>query len=96
LFVVKKFSVGPIAGVNSPCYEIIVVKEMFTKTGDLRGWAVMVKTNDDSDSGKGWFWYQVTSVTDPSKIAAIGNGVPGFVGCHTAGNDMALSSFPLK
>jgi hypothetical protein len=73
-----------------------VVKEMFTKAGDLQGWAVMIKTNDDSNSGKGWFWYEVTSATDPSKIAAIGNGVPGCMGCHAAGRDMVLTSFPLK
>jgi hypothetical protein len=73
-----------------------VVKEMFTKSGNLQGWAVMVKTHDDADAGKGWFWYEVTSATNPSKIAAIGNGVPGCVGCHTAGKDMILTAFPLK
>ncbi len=73
-----------------------VVKEMFTQAGDLQGWAVMVKTHDDTKSGKGWFWYEVTSAADPSKIAAIGNGVPGCRGCHSAGRDMVLTSFPLK
>jgi len=73
------------------------VKEMYTADGQLQGWAVMTKTGDDSDQGRGWFWYEVTSTTDPSSLQAIGNGVPGCVGCHSrASTDLNRSGYPLK
>ena len=73
------------------------VKEMFSKDGVLEGWAVMVKTQSRTDEGRGWFWYEVTSATDASSLAAMGNGVPGCVGCHSFGDqDLILSGFPLK
>ena len=73
------------------------VKEMYDADGKLSGWAVMVKTQPTSDNGNGWFWYEVTSVTDADALAANGNGVPGCVACHmSGGNDMILTAFPLK
>ncbi len=72
------------------------IKEMYTKDNQLTGWAVMVKTSDKTDDGKGWFWYEVTSTTDPSKVPASGNGVPGCVRCHAPGKDMVLTNFPLN
>jgi hypothetical protein len=73
------------------------VKEMFTKEGDLEGWAVMAKTQDRTDDGRGWFWYEVTSPTESSAIAAMGNGVPGCVSCHSVlDQDLILSGYPLK
>ena len=73
-----------------------IVKEMFSEEGELSGWAVSVKTQDQSDRGKGWFWYEVTSTTDPTQIVAAGNGVRGCYGCHDNGHDMVLSEFPLR
>lgn len=73
-----------------------IVKEMFSEAGVLSGWAVMVKTQAATESGKGWFWYEVTSASDASKIAAIGNGVSGCAKCHSNGTDMVLSQFPLR
>ncbi|MFT6832887.1 MAG: hypothetical protein ACJAZN_003065 [Planctomycetota bacterium] len=73
------------------------VKEMFSKGGDLAGWAVMVKTQASSDEGRGWLWYEVTSSTDSTAIAAIGNGVPGCVSCHSfRDQDLILSGYPLR
>ena len=72
-----------------------VVKEMFSADGELEGWAAMVKTEDDSKGGQGWFWYEVTSTTDPEPFA-IGNGIPLCFGCHGSGQDYVLSSYPLK
>ena len=72
-----------------------MVKEMYDAERTLLGWAVMVKTAADSDGGKGWFWYEVTSTTDGSKPVAAGNGVPLCFGCHTAGEDYVLTAFPL-
>ena len=73
-----------------------IVKEMFDKNEKLAGWAVMMKTQDKSNDGTGWFWYEVTSVDDKNAIAAIGNGVKGCTSCHTIGNDMVRTVFPLK
>jgi hypothetical protein len=74
-----------------------IVKEMFSKDGKvLEGWAVSIKTQKDSDGGKGWFWYEATSTKDSSALVANGNGVPMCFGCHSAGNDFVLAGFPLK
>ena len=73
-----------------------IVKEMYNADGDLQGWAVMVKTQDDSAGGKGWFWYEVTSTTSGSNPVAAGNGVQLCQGCHFIGNDYVLTDFPLQ
>lgn len=74
-----------------------IVKEMYSAEGELSGWAVMAKTQDTSENGEGWFWYEVTSPKDPNEIAAMGNGVIGCTSCHTIGNqDMVRTSFPFK
>ena len=53
------------------------VKEMYLPGGsELEGWAVMVKTQDNSAGGKGWYWYEVTSTESGSEPVASGNGVP--------------------
>jgi cytochrome c553 len=73
------------------------VKEMHDADGNLQGWAVMTKTGEDSDQGRGWFWYEVTSTTDSSALQAIGNGIPGCVSCHSRGSqDLTVSGYPLK
>jgi cytochrome c553 len=72
------------------------IKEMFDKDNKLQGWAVMLKTAADSDRGKGWFWYEVTSTTDGSKPVRIGNGVTLCAGCHASGKDYVLTDYPLK
>ena len=73
-----------------------MVKEMFTKTGEASGWAVMVKTQEDSDAGKGWFWYELADLDTQAKIVAHGNGVIGCYQCHSVGKDTVRSIFPLK
>ena len=72
------------------------VKEMYNADGNLQGWAVMLKTQADSDGGKGWFWYEVTSTTDGSSPVGIGNGIPLCFGCHAIGKDYVLTRYPLK
>jgi hypothetical protein len=72
-----------------------IVKEMYDDSGKLQGWAVMVKTSDDSAGGKGWFWYEVTSTIDGSNPVASGNGVPLCFGCHSTGRDFVLTKYPL-
>ena len=72
------------------------VKEMYSKTtGKLEGWSVAVKTEENSDGGKGWFWVEFTSPTDASKVALPpGNGVALCSGCHQTGRDFVLSPLP--
>lgn len=71
-----------------------VVKEMFSASNEPAGWAVMVKTRRASDEGRGWFWYEATSATDGTAMAARGNGVTGCLGCHARGADFVLSPLP--
>ncbi len=72
------------------------IKEMFGEDGALQGWAVAIKTAAQSDGGNGWYWYEVTSTTDPSRPVAAGTGVTLCSGCHAAGRDYVLSEHPLK
>ena len=73
-----------------------IVKEMYSKTGKLEGFAVSVKTQENSDGGNGWFWYEATSMTDSNALVANGNGVALCYGCHSSGRDFVLTRFPLK
>ncbi|MEW7290185.1 cytochrome P460 family protein [Aquimarina sp. 2304DJ70-9] len=76
----------------------VIVKEMFDAKGVLSGWAVMAKTQEGTEDGKGWFWYEVTSTKDPNAIAAMGNGVVGCISCHNIGGnkDMVRTAFPFQ
>jgi len=72
-----------------------LVKEMYKKDGiTLDGWAVMTKTQEDSDKGKGWFWSEILLTDAEPKIVAAGNGVRLCVGCHKRGKDYVLSKLP--
>ena len=62
------------------------VKELY-KEGRMYGWAAMVKTQEDSDNGQGWYWYEVISTTDPTQIVKEGNGDAFCSGCHAPGRD---------
>lgn len=73
-----------------------IIKEMFNDEDELQGWAVMVKTQDDSDGGKGWFWYEVTSTESGLNPVAAGNGVQLCQGCHFIGKDFVLTTYPLQ
>lgn len=73
-----------------------VVKEFYDDNDELMGWAVAVKTDDDSQSGQGWFWYEVLSTTDGSNPVAAANGVAACWGCHLSGSDFVLSAYPAK
>ena len=73
-----------------------VVKEMYMEDGTLEGWAVMVKTQDDSDGGQGWFWYEATSTEPGAEPFMSGNGIPLCFGCHSTGSDYVLTKWPLR
>ncbi len=55
-----------------------------------------MKTAAASDDGKGWYWYEVKSTTDNRRPVAAANGVTLCSGCHTAGRDFVLSTYPLE
>jgi hypothetical protein len=56
---------------------------------------VMVKTSNDSDGGRGWFWHEVVGASDAKPVAS-GNGVQLCSGCHGLGNDYVLTAHPLQ
>ena len=68
------------------------VKELY-RDGQPFGWAVMVKVKGQSDGGRGWYWYEVLSTSDSSKVVAAGTGVQFCAGCHTLGRDYVRTSF---
>jgi hypothetical protein len=72
------------------------VKELFDGSGNISGWAVSIKTQDDSAAGQGWYWYEMLGTNADSRVVADGNGVPLCFGCHTPGKDFVLIPHPLK
>jgi hypothetical protein len=71
------------------------VKELYTAGGTLIGWAVSVKTAEESDEGRGWYWYEVFSTTQNRPIAN-GKGVALCTGCHAGGRDFVTVPYPLQ
>lgn len=72
------------------------VKELFAPDrSTLTGWAVEVKLQDDSDGGRGWYWYEVFSTTDGSRPIE-GVGSAACTGCHAQGRDYVRIPFPLQ
>jgi hypothetical protein len=72
------------------------VKELYGGNNKLTGWSVSVKTQEESDEGNGWYWYEVFSTTDGSRPLAGGNGVALCTGCHSSGRDFVRIAYPLK
>ena len=70
------------------------VKEFYGDDGEVSGWAVAVKTQEDSGQGQNWFWYEVLSTTDGSEPVAADLGVALCWGCHATGRDFVLSKYP--
>ncbi len=74
------------------------VKELYNNSGEINGWAVSVKTQADSASGDGWYWYERVG----NSVFADGNGVGLCANCHgttTSGftsKDYILAPFPLQ
>jgi cytochrome c553 len=91
-FVSDKLAESVKAGNSEHPIGSYAIKEQY-KDGKQFGWAVMLKTADETDGGNGWFWYEATDRTDIASKAALGNGVRGCVSCHTIGNDMVRATF---
>jgi hypothetical protein len=71
------------------------VKELLDAAGKLSGWAVAVKTAEQGDGAKGWFWYEIFGTSPGSSVLANGQAVPLCVSCHAKGRDAILSEHPL-
>lgn len=74
-----------------------IVKEQYGPDNDeLTGWSVMVKTQDTSDGGQGWFWYEV--IEENGEITKLpvepGNGQAACSSCHTVGKDFVRGAPP--
>jgi hypothetical protein len=66
------------------------VKELFSDTDDRAdGWAVSLKLDDESDSGRNWYWYEYLDGT----THVDGAGAGSCTGCHADGDDYYLSEF---
>jgi hypothetical protein len=70
------------------------VKE-FLQGDALTGWAMYIKTQETSDGGKGWYWYEVFDVT-PGASAIGGQGSSTCTGCHSSGKDFVRVPYPLE
>jgi len=68
------------------------VKELYSDGEEVRGWAVMVKLQAESDRGRGWYWYETFGSGPP--LEGVGIGV--CTGCHSAGRDFVRIPFPLQ
>jgi hypothetical protein len=64
-----------------------LVKELYFGGSTVQLWAVEVKVQDDSDGGRGWYWWE-------GGISGLGN--PTCTGCHAAGRDYVRTPFPLQ
>jgi hypothetical protein len=57
------------------------VKELYDRSQELTGWAVMVKVGA-GDAAADWYWYEVLSTTDGSAPVASGRDEPLCSDCH--------------
>ena len=62
----------------------------------LRGFGVLVKTEEGAQGGEGWYFYETFSVTPGDPYAISDQGAPGCVRCHTQGADFIQSQLPLR
>jgi hypothetical protein len=74
-----------------------VVKELYGSGSEVTGWAVAVKTAEESQGGAGWYWYEVFSTTSGSNPVAAAQGPNFCSSCHgNGGVDYVLTPFPLQ
>jgi hypothetical protein len=69
-----------------------LVKELYGSDVRVQGWSVMVKLQDDSAGGAGWYWFErFGGSTFTSAV-----GAPVCTGCHSLGNDFVRTPYPLQ
>ena len=68
-----------------------MVKELyFSGTDEVVGWSVMRKVRRRSAGGRGWLFFESLD----GRHALAGRGLGVCTGCHAAGTDFLLSTFP--
>lgn len=67
------------------------VKELFGGGQDLRGVAIMLKT-EPGDDGDAWYWYERYD----GETYADGQGDTLCTGCHSQSPDFVLTDYPLR
>ena len=70
----------------------VAVKELYGSGTELNGWSVMIKVQDDSDLGQGWYWLERFN----SSTFTSGLGVGLCTSCHSLGRDYVRIPFPLQ
>jgi len=69
------------------------VKELYgASDAAVLGHAVMVKVQEDSAGGDGWYWYEFYQ----GSTFADSTGNSTCTGCHSAGSDYVRTPFPLQ
>lgn len=68
------------------------VKELYGDGAAVAGWSSMVKLEEDSAGGDGWYWFE--RFGDSNFADAAGAGA--CTGCHASGIDFFRSPFPLQ
>lgn len=71
------------------------IKELFGTGDEPHGWAVLVKTETESERGRGYYWLEVTR-RDATTVDYAGQGLNVCVGCHSTGRDFFLTPWPLQ
>ena len=72
------------------------VKELYLGKPEVSGWAVLVKTSDDSKQGRGYYWLETLSTREGREADYEGDGEGICVGCHKAGRDYFTTPWPLQ
>jgi hypothetical protein len=81
------------AGNTSHPIGSAAIKELYGDDGTTRiGWAVSVKTADDSGDGMGWYWFRSAD----GMVTHESNGNADCTACHAPGVDYFTSSYPLQ
>ena len=71
------------------------IKELFLGQDEVGGWAVLVKTEEESQGGRGYYWLEVID-TNATSADYEGQGIGVCVGCHSAGRDYFRTPWPLQ
>ncbi len=84
------------AGATTFPVDSATVKELYTASNQIYGWAVSLKTQANADGGRGWYWYEVLNKTPGAAPVVSANGFGGCTGCHAAGTDFVRTRFPFQ
>jgi hypothetical protein len=83
------------AGSRNFPVDAALVKELYSSSNQLTGWAVSVKTQMGQGANN-WYWYEVLSTNPTASPVANGNGVGACAGCHASGIDYVRTRFPFQ